>query len=289
MIIISDKQGQLGNRLFVFANFVAFATEHNLKLIYPGFEEYACYFDRIQYNLLCVYPSKDKGIYPSKRFRVLYFKSIHYLVRLLEILHFQKSKLHQIINIGLEDSIVLDNSLFLRAALSKKLLFCKGWRYRSNNFRKYSEQIRVFFTPRKDILLNVNQLIVKAKSKADIIVGVHIRQGDYKKFQGGKFYYELEAYVWLMKQVQLLFEEKKVLFIVCSNQKQDFTHIKDLNILPGNNHFVEDLYTFASCDYLIGPPSTYTMWASFYGKVPLYMVADVERRMSLSDFKVFLG
>lgn len=37
----------------------------------------------------------------------------------------------------------------------------------------------------------------------------------------------------------------------------------------GSGDTVEDLYALAECDYLIGPPSTFTVWASFYGNVPL--------------------
>jgi hypothetical protein len=42
--------------------------------------------------------------------------------------------------------------------------------------------------------------------------------------------------------------------------------------LAGPGHFIEDLYALASCDYIIGPPSTFSQWASFYGNVPRYMV-----------------
>jgi hypothetical protein len=37
---------------------------------------------------------------------------------------------------------------------------------------------------------------------------------------------------------------------------------------------VEDLYSLARCDYLLGPPSTFSLWASFYGNVPLHQMAS---------------
>jgi len=30
------------------------------------------------------------------------------------------------------------------------------------------------------------------------------------------------------------------------------------------------IFSFAKCDYIVGPPSTFTSWASFYGDVPVY-------------------
>ena len=49
---------------------------------------------------------------------------------------------------------------------------------------------------------------------------------------------------------------------------------------------VEDLYALAGCDLLIGPPSTFTQWASFYGKVPLYHAWSPDAAPTRDDFAV---
>ena len=41
----------------------------------------------------------------------------------------------------------------------------------------------------------------------------------------------------------------------------------------------------SQCDYLMGPPSTFTMWASFMGKVPLGIIRDRSQTLSMADFK----
>jgi hypothetical protein len=56
----------------------------------------------------------------------------------------------------------------------------------------------------------------------------------------------------------------------------------------GTGHLVEDLYSFTHCDYLIGPPSTFTSWASFYGRVPLCRVESPEMPIRREDFQVAL-
>ena len=38
------------------------------------------------------------------------------------------------------------------------------------------------------------------------------------------------------------------------------------------------------CDYLIGPPSTFTSWASFIGNVPTYHIKNKYKKIELSDF-----
>lgn len=45
------------------------------------------------------------------------------------------------------------------------------------------------------------------------------------------------------------------------------------------------MYLLARCDYIIDPPSTYTMWASFYGNVPLYMITDPTQSILLDSFQ----
>ncbi|MFN5837557.1 MAG: hypothetical protein ACK47J_12755, partial [Pseudanabaena sp.] len=58
------------------------------------------------------------------------------------------------------------------------------------------------------------------------------------------------------------------------------------NIRFGINGIIEDLYSMAKCDYLIGPPSTYSMWASFYGMVPLLHIYDKHQIINLKDFLI---
>lgn len=43
----------------------------------------------------------------------------------------------------------------------------------------------------------------------------------------------------------------------------------------------EDLFSLSKADYIIGPPSTFSAWASLYGTVPLYFIES-----SNSDFKI---
>jgi hypothetical protein len=59
-----------------------------------------------------------------------------------------------------------------------------------------------------------------------------------------------------------------------------------LNVTFGTGDLIEDMYAFASCDYLIGAPSTFTMWASFYGKVPLNVIRSPDQTQKLTDFVV---
>ena len=56
------------------------------------------------------------------------------------------------------------------------------------------------------------------KQSADIIIGVHIRRGDYATWNDGRFFYELGEYHQFMLLVQQLYSGKRVAFFISSNE-----------------------------------------------------------------------
>ena len=47
---------------------------------------------------------------------------------------------------------------------------------------------------------------------------------------------------------------------------------------------ITDLYALSKCDYIIGPPSSYSQWASFIGDVPLCPLLDSNMDISMDSF-----
>ena len=184
----------------------------------------------------------------------------------------------------------MSEARFQDAALTRPLLIIRGWRFRDlASFEKHADTIRHFFEPTSTVRTNVASLMKACRDEAEIVVGVHIRRGDYKDHMGGRYYFEHHQYVALMHQIIKLFPHKKLLFLICSNEFLPAEKFNGINFRFGNNHIAEDLYSFAECDYILGPPSTYTMWASFYGQVPLYKIFDPSVAPSLDAFSVADG
>jgi hypothetical protein len=51
---------------------------------------------------------------------------------------------------------------------------------------------------------------------------------------------------------------------------------------------VEDLFMLSECDFIIGPPSTYSLVAAMYRDIPLCRMDQVSANgLELSDFKTF--
>lgn len=279
MIIIAKKHGQLGNRMILFAHFIAFAIEHKIKIVNPAFDEYAENFQTIKEDIFCRYPPKSL-LHGNRLIRHLFYL----LIKLMTII---KPNFIKILTLGEKEQCDLNGNDFIKLAKSNKFLFVHGWEFRDNtNLNKHADLIRDYFKPNEKIQMDVTELIDNARQNCDVLIGVHIRHGDYKYWNNGKYFYDLDEYVKIMDRIENLFQNEKVVFLVCSNVTQDVKTLSKFRFIFCNNHFVQDMYSLAKCDYIIGPPSTYTIWASFYGNVPVYYIINSDVIIKLDDFKI---
>ena len=162
-----------------------------------------------------------------------------------------------------------------------------GWQYRSKTalLDEFFEQIHFLFSPHPAVIQKCERIITKLKNKGSVVVGVHIRRGDYAQFMNGMYYFENETYIHCMKQLQQEIG-KEVCFFIASTDKITFIDpdITYFQIPQSTN--IEDLYALSLCDYIIGPPSSFSMWASFYGKTPLRIISHLDEAIVLKDFKI---
>lgn len=287
MIVIADKSGQLGNRLFLFAHFIACAAENSLTIYNPSFDEYAEFFESTQMDVLCRYPPKETRIPSNQGFRRLYFMSVRYLSSAVAKIKL-KNRLLTCISLSSDNqSYCLDNAAAADELKASAITLVNGWLFRGeNNMGAHAEEVRKYFTPLSIYRNNVDALMQSIRQSSDIVIGVHIRRGDYKDFLNGKYFYEVSDYVDIMQRLTSLFDGQRVTYLICSNESLQAEQFKAFTCRFGTGHKVEDMYSFARCDYIVGPPSTYTLWASFYGQVPLYTVDDLEKDILIDQFTI---
>lgn len=134
--------------------------------------------------------------------------------------------------------------------------------------------VRTFFSPSEYVIQNIENDFKVNKSKDTVIVGVHIRRGDYESWLGGKYFFSLSQYANCCKRICSIFPGR-IKFLLCSNEKVDLTKFNGLEVFQlTNSDSVHDLYGLSKCDYIIGPPSTYSTWASFIGEKPHSFIYD---------------
>lgn len=168
------------------------------------------------------------------------------------------------------------------------------WTYRDyEGVEEFRQQIVSFFTPREERIAEAEKLYSELSSdgKKRILIGVHVRRGDYALWRGGRYCFDDSVYVRSMRSLsgELTANDSRFLVtcIVFSNESLDLNNFKcgecEVRISKGNP--LEDHYLMSKCDYLFGPPSTFTRWAAYMGRKPLAYIEDSNQTLSLSDFK----
>jgi hypothetical protein len=204
MIVIASKPGQLGNRIIVYAHFIAFAIEHELAICNPAFDEYSNYFIGSSSNIIARYPHGDRDKKRNRAFQKYAYKLANYAARLLHKLGIKSRHLNYTY-IDWDKSIDLETNKEAVETLNSRLCFVLGWQYRSDNYaRKHIETVRQYFTPIPKHAENIAAFLKAHKENHDVLIGVHIRRGDYKIFQDGKYYYTDETYISIQMKKWLL-------------------------------------------------------------------------------------
>ncbi len=269
MIIVERAYGQLCNQLFTFSNLIAFACEHHQTVICPDFADFADSFDYFKGESACRFP-RDDANGPSCFFGLQNRQVVRVWCKLLR-------RIYPACWIHLGDRGVLDlDDLSERATArlaSSSLSLASGFYFvGKETFRKHAGLVRDVFRPAEEIRARVDAVENRCRESIDVLVGVHVRQGDYRTFCKGLSFFSSEEYAGTMRGIVKLFPDKRVRFLVCSNENQQ-GEFAGLDVMFGPGDPQGDLYSLARCDYLIGPGSTFTQWASFFGAVPRYVMA----------------
>ncbi len=167
--------------------------------------------------------------------------------------------------------------------------FKKGWLTMDDTryLKQTKKELQHIFRPRKEITDKAEHMMSAIRKDADMVVGVHIRHGDYKTFFGGRFYYSLEEFHQFMLRIQHCYAGRRVAFFISSNEAFDlqvFEGCKCFRFGKEPSGDILDLHTLSLCDRIVGPWSTYSRWASFIGEVPLCCLKERSQAFTDDDF-----
>lgn len=287
MIVIASKVGRMANRLLLFSHFIGTAVEHGFRIVNPAFGSYAHYFPSTAGDLLCRFPKATEPVPPVGRWAREFLYYLTYSAGCA--LHLLKSHGHDVglIRLRKNQTLDLDSAEFLSALQRHRTLLVQDWFFRSSiNCEKHGNLIRSFFRPSEHHLARSRALVEPARRRDRLLVGVHLRQDDYATFKGGRFFYSHAQYRRVMEHVQAAFAPERTSFLICSDSPVPAGAFSGLDVLYGNGHELEDLYALAACDRIVGPPSTYNKWASFYGAVPRYEIFHPDDPVTPASFRV---
>ena len=131
-------------------------------------------------------------------------------------------------------------------------------------------EVRARFALRTDLDAQVTAWLQPLRERYDRVIGVHMRRGDYAVFRGGRWFYDYETYRALISHLVTVYAPRRVGFVLASPEPYQAGLWTGLPIHPAPGRMVLDLYALSRCDLIVGPPSSFSGWASFIGKTPIY-------------------
>jgi hypothetical protein len=272
MRVIQSSPGRLANQLLIFAHFAANAMKHGYALTIPGLLNYASSLEfghRLVWDPMSLRngepgdieaePRGDDGGH-SMRWPIGWFGGDR----------------------DMTQDCDLDGDEFQSVRQRYEVLVARGWCFRDyRNLPRFAPEIRRLLRPSAGCRSRAESVIGKARAATDFLVGVHVRHGDFRYWNGGKHFFPISTYVRWMHE--LVDARPGTGFIICSDEARSPNEFAPLTVWKGPGGPMDDLYALSRCDFILAPASTFSTWASFYGGAPLLQryretdVADASR------------
>jgi hypothetical protein len=247
IIMLAQSHGRLGNRIWTLANLLAYAIEKRLSLLAPP-------SDQIKAPV-CLEGWAGK------------LAMLGYRLNL---------KLPLFPTLLLKEGELLDldhDADFEGLARSRHILFLSGFYFAAPaSLLCHRQEIVTTLAPPAEVLHSVRRAMDRCSPRADVQVGVHMRRTDYRVFCDGILFYTDAEFCVVMQHLAERLRPQTVCFHLVSDEPIDPTAFGELNTEIHRGSPLEDMYLLASCDYIIGPNSSFSQWASFWGAVPLHVL-----------------
>jgi hypothetical protein len=277
VVIIWDQNGQFANELWNYMNIFAYCLEKGYQLKNYVFYKYGRFFNIPVGNPLVDWAYfKTFPVYQSlipNRFGHYLSDRIYRYTLLNWIRKSQKPRIicaHEHVYY-LPPTRKSEPILNYLEKDSCKTIYFYGWLFRNPvGLQKYRQKILNYFHFNEDTFAEVQRSMITLRSKYRHIVGIHIRQTDYRVFQHGRHYVNPQQTAIFARQYLQHFQKKKpeTCFVICSDEKVDLQYFSDLKVMQNNGTLIEDFLALASTDVILGSNSTYGALASWYGNIP---------------------
>jgi Glycosyl transferase family 11 len=280
MITLFDSFGNHSNRLFQNLHFEAFCLEHQIHFANPAFQNMRDYY------IAPVHGEKD-------------WVSAFLAVRCNKIFKQIKPSRNVVVFGDASDSAVesaediANQSNLLQLVTQYETIYVAGWGFKAHQLtEKHRAELVKRYALKPECYGNSPWLsrLQQWRAEGSVIVGVHIRRGDYKQWRGGQYYFSdavYQRYMLDLKRQIAARDDRRCRFIVFSNEVTGFSD-NDTVCVSQASWYV-DHFLMSQCDWLIGPPSSFTLWASYMGAVPYYHMATADRTLQLDEFKICQG
>lgn len=312
-IIFTHGGGRFANQIFTYAHLIAFALEHeihDIDFVNVSFWEYAELLTETTEDSLCTWqhqPHKHRWLQSIQFFCDRWkLKNGHSLKRFLIFLLYlyggtPLAQLFQAQAIAAvpQDFLLADKCPTFNLAhqadadrlLKYRVSFLSGWEFSDWQLVKV-HQARI----RHHLRINPNyaaigqKFIAAQRENHDFLIGVMLRQGDYRTWENGRHFFTPAQYADWMKQMTEIFAERgSIGFVIASDEPQQLETFAGLDvafstgIAGASGHYIESMVELSLCDVIMTPASTFAMWAAFLGEVPIMPLYQYDRALRITD------
>ena len=148
--------------------------------------------------------------------------------------------------------------------------------------------MRSFFRVSEERNSKIKSHLKSLRDSSDVLVGVHLRQGDVFSDPVRRDALDQSYYAQKLAEFLVIFPEKTVSFLICSNAPITKALFSTFNYKIGLGDFLDDLYSLSECNYLLGAgQSSFSLWASKIGNVPrAALFRGRASGLNLNDFQL---
>lgn len=261
IFIIGTPYGRWGNRLMLYSYIISWSKKFNGIVLNPSFIEYEEYFKNFKSNVFGLIPCKAP---PKNKIPKFFSKMIN---ESFNRIAYRKIKIPRIISFDLEsENEDYEKKSFQTLLRRSKVVFFRGFLFGKRNFKSVGNlrnYLKNLFEFSDKIVSRSNEIL--GSINKSYIIGVCMRQGDYKNHFNGKLFLEDHEYKMLLDRLKIHFGNDFGIFVACEEKKDE---ILDESAYFNYGEPAVNLCTLSKCNYLIGPASTFMTWAAFLNNVP---------------------
>jgi hypothetical protein len=270
-VVIETPCGRLGNRLQTAAYALAFSEEFNIKVKLPCLRGYDDLISETRRNKL----GKIRRRIEYTIYRLI--ANSKYLKKALDCTVIRSTK---------KSPVTLSSQRISRLIFSSRISIIRGYYIHTHPsiLIKHAEKIRKRLAPvvEQSEFTFISDRRIKENS---LIVGIHIRRGDYKRYRGGKYFFPISMYENLANSLTINSSESRFVFLVCSDEHIPDNAFSGMNWIRGPGTALGDLYALSLCDLVMGPVSTFNRLSAFLGGIPRFEIQKPMDILRFSDFK----
>ncbi len=269
-VILKSGGGELANQLWNFASVYAHALEVGATVRNPAFFEYHYFFNFLPKESLFT------------RFVAIFFRSVrrraHPINRSWRLCY---AVLNKVVS-GLHSSCVISSQNTTNAvtylpptkpfALPRcNTAYFSGWLFRNpEGLKKHRTELLQAFAPRADIQKKVSDISSSLRADHAHTLGIHLRQGDYKVFKGGKYLLSAGRMREIVDEylAQRGWVASDVALVITSDGPVDMAAFQGFTAHRSSENAVADLFLLSKTDAVIGSDSSFGNFAAWYGDIP---------------------